>query len=79
VSAFVAGPYTGEIAAEHLHDYGINWVLIGHSQRRLLFNESQEVCDEKVKRAREGGMGVILCLGENLEQREKEQTGMVLD
>ena len=44
-----------------------------------MFNESQEVCAEKVKRAREQGMGVILCLGENLEQRENEQTGMVLD
>lgn len=79
VSAFGSGAYTGEVAAEHLHDYGINWVLIGHSQRRLLFNESQETCAEKVKRAREQGMGVILCLGENLEQREKEQTGVVLD
>jgi triosephosphate isomerase (TIM) len=40
VSAFKSGAYTGEVGAEHLHDYGINWVLIGHSQRRLLFNDT---------------------------------------
>ena len=67
MSAFGSGPYTGEVAAEHIRDYGINWALIGHSQRRLLFNDSQEACAEKVKRCREHGMGVILCVGENLE------------
>ena len=40
VSAFGSGAYTGEVAAEHLRDYGINWALIGHSQRRILFNDS---------------------------------------
>jgi triosephosphate isomerase len=79
VSAHAAGALTGEIAAEHLLDYGINWVLIGHSQRRFLFNESQEIVAQKVKRARDQGLGVILCLGENLEQREKELTNQVLD
>lgn len=67
VSAHPAGAFTGEVAAEHLRDYGINWTLIGHSQRRLLFGETQETCTEKVKLARAQGMGVILCLGENLE------------
>lgn len=79
VSAHTAGAHTGEVAAEHLLDYGIQWVLIGHSQRRLLFGDTQEIVAEKIKRAREQGMGVILCLGENLEQREKELTGPVLD
>ena len=67
------------MAAEHLRDYGINWALIGHSQRRLLFGETQETCAEKVRLARAQGLGVILCLGENLEQRDKELTGKVLD
>ena len=40
VSAYGQGAFTGEIAAEHLVDYGIQWVLVGHSQRRLLFNET---------------------------------------
>ena len=40
VSAHPAGAFTGEVAAEHLRDYGINWALIGHSQRRLLFGDT---------------------------------------
>lgn len=79
MSATKGGAYTGEVAAEHLIDYGIEWVLIGHSQRRTIFNETQEIIAQKIMRAREQNMGVILCLGENLEQREKEQTGEVLD
>ena len=79
LSATKGGAYTGEVAAEHLIDYGIEWVLIGHSQRRTIFNETQEIIAQKIMRAREQNMGVILCLGENLEQREKEQTGEVLD
>lgn len=74
VSQFDAGAYTGEIAAEHLKDYGIEWVLIGHSERRYQFGESSEVVATKVKKARDYGLGVIYCIGENLEQREKEQT-----
>ena len=79
VSRFKGGAYTGEVAAEHLLDYGIHWVLIGHSQRRIQFGDTQEIVKEKVVNAREQGLGVILCLGENLEQREKELTGQVLD
>jgi triosephosphate isomerase len=40
VSQYESGAYTGEIAAEHIRDYGIKWVLIGHSERRNLFNET---------------------------------------
>lgn len=79
LSAHPAGAFTGEVAAEHLHDYGINWALVGHSQRRVLFGDSQETCAEKVRLARAAGMGVIVCVGENLEEREKEMTGKVLD
>ena len=43
VSMFAPGAYTGEIAADHLNDYGIKWVLIGHSERRNLFGETNEV------------------------------------
>ncbi len=67
------------MAAEHLHDYGINWALVGHSQRRVIFGESQETCEEKVRLARAEGMGVIICVGENLEERDKERTAEVLD
>jgi triosephosphate isomerase len=74
ISQYDAGAFTGEVAAEHLKDYGIEWVLIGHSERRNLFQESKDTIATKVKKARDYGLGVIYCVGENLEQREKEQT-----
>ena len=43
------GAHTGEIAADHIKDYGINWVLIGHSERRTLFGETNEVISHKVR------------------------------
>lgn len=43
VSAHGPGAFTGEVAAEHLKDYGIEWVLVGHSERRSLFNETNDV------------------------------------
>jgi len=55
-------------------DYDLEWVLIGHSERRHVFKETLEDVTEKVKMARKYDLGIILCVGENLEQREKEQT-----
>ena len=79
MSMFEAGSQTGEVAAEHFHDYGIEWVLIGHSERRNLFNETPDVITRKMKLARDQSVGVVYCIGENLEQREKELTNKVID
>eukprot|EP00347_Sterkiella_histriomuscorum_P021198 403334866 len=79
VSQFESGSYTGEIAAEHIEDYGIEWVLIGHSDRRYQYNDTLEVVARKVKLARESNLGVVLCIGENLQQREQELTNQVID
>ncbi|CDW83065.1 triosephosphate isomerase [Stylonychia lemnae] len=79
VSQFESGAYTGEIAAEQIKDYGIEWVMIGHSERRYKFGDTLEIISKKVKLAIENQLGVVLCVGENLEQREKELTNQVLD
>ncbi|KAI4143601.1 MAG: hypothetical protein LQ340_006942 [Diploschistes diacapsis] len=68
------GAYTGEISAAQLVDSGIAWALVGHSERRTLLGERDEFVASKTVAALEGGLGVILCVGETLEQREKNET-----
>ena len=60
------GAFTGEVTADQLADLGINWVILGHSERRSLYNESSEEVAKKVKIALEKGLNVILCIGEKL-------------
>lgn len=78
VSLYGTGAYTGEIAAEQLTDFGIEWVIIGHSERRALYGEANETVGTKVSNALEAGLNVILCIGETLEQRESNSTNDVL-
>lgn len=68
------GAFTGEVSAEMLVDLGIPWVIIGHSERRLLLNESNEFVGDKVAYALSKGLKVIACVGETLEQREAGTT-----
>jgi triosephosphate isomerase len=70
------GAYTGEIAPGMLVDAGVKYVIIGHSERREYFKESDEFLNKKVKKAFEHGLTPILCCGESLEQRE---AGVTLD
>ncbi|RKP07791.1 Triosephosphate isomerase [Thamnocephalis sphaerospora] len=72
------GAYTGEVSPEMLKDMGINWVILGHSERRDIFRESDEVVAKKVKHALDTGLGVIACCGEKLEEREAGQTTAVV-
>ena len=67
------GAYTGEISAELLKDSGIDFVLVGHSERREIFGDSPAIVNEKVKNAIDAGLTVIYCVGESLEQRENGQ------
>ena len=78
VSMYGQGAYSGEVSAEQLADYEIEWVLIGHSERRKLCNEDQEVINAKVTQARDANLGLIYCVGENLEQRENEESSEVI-
>lgn len=68
------GAYTGEISAEMLADLGINWTLTGHSERRSLFGETDELVALKTKRAVEHGFSVLACIGESLDERESGRT-----
>lgn len=71
------GAYTGEIAAEQLVDLGLEWVILGHSERRHIIKESDAETAEKTKYALSQGLSVILCIGELLEERESGETGAV--
>ena len=64
------GAYTGEVSVSMLKAVGCKWVILGHSERRQYYGETDEKLVVKVKLALEAGLGVILCVGENLEERE---------
>ncbi|GAB2274377.1 hypothetical protein Dimus_009140 [Dionaea muscipula] len=68
------GAFTGEISAEMLLNLGIPWVILGHSERRALLNETNEFVGDKVAYALSQGLKVIACIGETLEQRESGAT-----
>ncbi|MBK8014269.1 MAG: triose-phosphate isomerase [Deltaproteobacteria bacterium] len=68
------GAFTGEISVPMLKDVGCSYVIIGHSERRTLFHETDAGCAEKVSAALEGGLRVILCVGETLAERDAEKT-----
>jgi len=69
-----SGAYTGEIAPSMLKEIGVKYVLIGHSERREYFAETDETVNKKVLKAIEHGLIPIVCVGETLEQREQEIT-----
>ena len=64
------GAYTGEVSAEMLKEAGVKYVIIGHSERRQYYNETDFTVNKKVKAALEAGLRPIICVGESLEQRE---------
>jgi triosephosphate isomerase (TIM) len=72
------GAFTGEIAPAMLKDVGADWVIIGHSERRQIFKETDELIADKVAHALATGLKVIACIGETLEEREAGQTEAVV-
>ncbi|KAH9243912.1 hypothetical protein K456DRAFT_252103 [Colletotrichum gloeosporioides 23] len=68
------GAFTGEISVAQLKDSNINWAILGHSERRTILKESDEVVASKTKYATENGVGAIWCCGESLEEREAGTT-----
>ncbi|TKA71342.1 hypothetical protein B0A55_05129 [Friedmanniomyces simplex] len=68
------GAFTGEISVTQLKDSNITWTLLGHSERRVVLQESDAFVAKKTSAAIDGGIGVILCCGETLEQREANKT-----
>ena len=65
------GPFTGEISAELLRDLFVHYVVLGHSERRTLFGETDEIVNRKVRAAHAAALRPIVCVGETLEQRDK--------
>lgn len=77
-SSEISGAFTGEISARMLREFGVDYILAGHSERRALFGESSELVAGKCLAVQEAGVTPILCVGETLEQREAGQMEQVL-
>ena len=73
------GAFTGEIAIPMLQEIGVNWVIIGHSERRTYFGETDETCNKKLLALQKANMTPIFCVGETLEQFEAGQTKKVIN
>ena len=73
-----SGPFTGEISAPLLRDLFVHYVVLGHSERRTLFGETDETVNRKVRAAHEAKLRPIVCIGETLEQRDKGNVEKIL-
>ena len=72
------GAFTGEISADMLADFGVEYVILGHSERRQYFGETDESVNKRLKQALKKGLKPIVCVGETLADREKRRTNKVL-
>lgn len=75
----VEGAYTGEISPKMLRSVRCEYVIVGHSERRRYFGETDEIINQKVKKALEFDLKPIVCIGETLEEREKGETFKILE
>lgn len=73
------GAFTGELSVSQLKDSNITWAILGHSERRTVLGETDEVVASKTRFATQGGIGVIWCCGESLEEREAGNTVAVIE
>ena len=74
-----SGAYTGEVSAPMLQSVGVEYVILGHSERRQYFQEDNQLLEAKVKAVLKQGLKPIFCIGESLEEREQDQTFAVLE
>jgi triosephosphate isomerase len=78
VSQFGAGAYTGAVTATMLTDFGCKYVIVGHSERRAIFGDSDAIVAAKFEAARKAALLPILCVGESLQERESGVTESVV-
>lgn len=74
-----SGAFTGEISAGMLKSAGVSYIIIGHSERRAIFHESEELINRKVIKALDEGFKAVLCVGETLEEREGGKASRVVE
>ena len=70
ISQFDDGPYTGEVSAKQIKDLGIDWTIIGHSERRKYFNEDENIIGKKIDQALKYKLNFILCVGDDKDGKE---------
>lgn len=73
-----SGAFTGEVSADMIKDFSAEYVIVGHSERRALYHETNELVAQKVKVALDNGLTPLLCLGEQLEERENGTTEKIV-
>ena len=78
LSRFEKGAYTGDVSGAMLREFGATLAIVGHSERRTLFGDTDAIVAEKVAAARKAGLTPILCVGETLAERERSETEAVL-
>lgn len=78
VSRYESGAYTGDVSAVMVAEFGSRYAIVGHSERRAIFGDSDAVVADKFGRAKKAGLMPILCVGESLAEREADQTGAVV-
>jgi len=79
LNVHAAGAHTGEVSGPMLHDFGCRYVIVGHSERRALYGESDELVAQKFKAAQDAGLIPVLCVGETLAEREAGRTEAIVD
>ncbi len=73
-----SGAFTGEVSVDMLKDINVNWTIVGHSERRAMFNETDETVNLKLKQIHKANLNAIACCGETLEQFEANETEAVV-
>lgn len=68
------GAFTGEVSAKQLLDFGLNWTLIAHSERRQFFGDDESTIGKKIKLALANNLNIVMCIGEKLEERNENKT-----
>ena len=74
ISEYDDGPYTGEVSAKQIKDLGVDWTIIGHSERRKYFNEDENIISKKIEQALNNKLNIILCIGDNNEEKENNKS-----